>query len=116
VKAGGFVERGVGGGSHRRLLHRLLVGGLARQRRPQRDDVVRLCIDQEDVLVSRRLLLAAVMGLLRGPVSWAVAAPFGAIHRQGGGPGPGQGARLDTGRLALRGLAQITQGALQTGQ
>jgi hypothetical protein len=115
VKAGVFVARGVGGVGHRSRIHRLLVGGLARERRPQRDDCVRLFVDQEDGLVSMRLVLAAVMGLLLGSVSWALAATCGAIPRQVGGPGQGPGARLDTLCFALRGLSHLTPGVLQHG-
>src|SRR5215510_5702301 len=116
LKAGVFVERGVRAVGNRSLIHRLLVVRLARQCRPQIDDFVRVFVDQKDVFVGMRLFLAAVMFLLRGGVSWALAATFGAIHRQVGGPCQGQGARLDTLRIALRGLAHRTQGVLQNGQ
>src|SRR5262245_30660264 len=58
----------------------------------------------------------SAMFLVLGGVSWALAATCGAIHRQIGGPCQGQGARLDTVRIALWGLSHRTQGVLQNGQ
>jgi hypothetical protein len=56
------------------------------------------------------------MFLWLGRVAWALAATFGTIDHQVGGTCPGQGARLDTLRLALWGLSHLTHGVLQNGQ
>src|SRR5262249_14313495 len=70
----------------------------------------------EDILVSMRLLLAAVIGLFLDGVARALAAAFGAIDRQVGSTGQGQRARRDTARVTLLGLSHVAQGAPQDGQ
>src|SRR4029434_2281597 len=107
LKAGIFVECGVGAVRHHRFIRRLFVGRFARQRRPQRDDFARVLIDQEDVLVGMGLLLAAGVVLWLSGISWALATAFGAIHRQVWSACQGQRARRDTLRVALRVCARL---------
>jgi len=91
----------------------LLVVCFADHGRPQREHCAGGFVHQDDVLVRRRFLLAAVMGLVLGGVGWALAAPLRAVHGHIGRTLPCQGAVGDPARIALRCLAHIPQGVLQ---
>ena len=94
-----FVQRGVGAVSNLGGIRRLFVVRFAWQRRPQIHDCACLFVDQENVRVSRRLFLAAVVCLLVRGVSRALVVVFGAIDRQAG---PASQARKVLSRHAAR--------------
>ena len=82
---------------------------LARPRWPPRDDLARLGVAQEAVLVRRRLLLPALVFLVLGGLARALAAAFGAIDSQVESAGQSQRARLDLVRVTLRTQRNVSE-------
>ena len=108
----GLVERGMDRRRALGLVGCCLVVGFADHGRPQSDHCAGGVVHQDDVLVRRRCLLAAVMCLVLGGVGRALAAPLGAVNGHIGPALPCQRAVGDPARVALRYLSPIPQGVL----
>src|SRR5437773_2434290 len=99
-----LVARGVVRIRDRRVIRGLLIVYCARHSWTQIHDLLRVGIDEEDVFVGVRFLLAAVMCLLLGVILWTLAATFTTVNRQVGTAGPGQRTGGHTTCVALGGL------------
>jgi len=88
----------------------------AGHRRPQRDHFGSVFVDQHEVFVRRRFLLAAVLLLLPRGVGWTLATALGAVQDPIGGPLKRQGAGGDPARVTLRRQAERGSGPWQDGQ
>src|SRR5712691_9381620 len=82
LKASVLVERGIGRIDDLRRIGGLLVVRFAGEGRPPIDHFTAVFVDQQDVLVSMRFLLAAVMLSLLGGVGRALAAALSAVQGQ----------------------------------
>ena len=82
----------------------------------QIDDFAGVFVDQEQVLVRMRFLLAAIVLLLLGGVGWALATALRAVDGQIRGTLKRQGTGSDPAGVTLRRHAKRGQGALQDGQ
>jgi hypothetical protein len=90
--------------------------GFPRHGWTQIHDLLRICIDEEDVFVGVGFLLAAVVFLLFGVILWTLAAAFAPVNRQVGTASACQITGRHTTRVALGGLPEGMQGLLQDGQ
>src|SRR5215216_4090249 len=116
LKARVFVERGVVGIRDLRVIRGLLIVGCARHGGTQIHDLLRVLIDEEDVFVGVRFLLAAVVLLLFGVIFRTLAAAFAPVHRQVGTASACQITGRHTPRVTLGGLPEGAQGLLQDRQ
>ena len=111
-----LAQRRVGWRAHLCPISRLLVVRCADHRRPQRDHFGGVCVDQQEVLVRRRFLLAAVGLLVRRGVGWTLATALGGVPDPIGGTRQCQGAGGDPARVALRRHAESGEGPWQDGE
>jgi len=102
-----LVKGSVDGIGDRRLIGGFLVVYFARLGRTKIDHFAGHLIDQQDVLVGMRLLLAAVVRLLRGVLLGALAAPLRPINGHIGGALQGEVAGGDLARIAFWGHVEI---------
>src|SRR2546425_6755407 len=102
--------------AHRCRVGRLLVVRGAGHRWPERDHVVRLCMDQQEVLVRRRFLLAAVVLLVLCGVGGTLATTLGTVDDPIGGTRKRQGTGGDPARVALRRHAEHGEDVWQDGE
>jgi hypothetical protein len=82
--ASGFVERGVGWGREGGLIRHLCGVSCARGGWAELAHLASVCVDQPQVLVSLRLLLAAVMRLVRHGGRRTLAVAFRPVHGPSG--------------------------------
>ena len=102
-----FVKGRVAGIGARRLIGGFLVMRFAWLSWTKIDHCARHLIDQQDVLLGMRLLLAAVVRLLRGGLLGALAATLRPINGHMGGALQGEGVSGDLARIAFGGHAEI---------
>jgi len=85
LKAGIFAQSGVRGKIDGGLIGCFLIVLFALDRRTEIDHFARLLINQQDVLVSMRFLLATVVGSLLGVVLGTLPSSLRAVNEQIGG-------------------------------
>src|SRR5262249_38288058 len=112
LKARVLGERGVVWIHDLRVIRGLLLVGCARHGWTQIHDLPRVGMDEEEVFVGVRLLLAAVVLLLFGVILWTLAAAFAPVHRQVGTASACQSPGRHTTGIALGGLPQGAQSLL----
>jgi len=98
------------------LIGRLLVVLFPGHGRPQRDDVVGVCVHQQEVLVRLGLLFAAVLLLVLHGIGGTLTTALGAVKGHIGGALQRQGAGGNPARVALRRQTESGEGPLQDGQ
>ena len=107
LKTGVFVKGSVDGIGDRRLIGGFLVVCFARLSRAKIDHFAGHLIDQQDVLVSMRLLLATVVCLLRGGILRALAATLCPLNGHIGGALQCEVAGGDLARIAFWSQVEI---------
>ena len=113
LKAGVFIECGVGRVSHLCRIRGLLVVRFPWDSRTHIDHFLRVGVDHEDVFIRMGFLFAALVRLLLGVILRALAAAFRAVHLEMGAACERQRTHRDTTRIALWGFSQGAQGVLQ---
>jgi hypothetical protein len=113
LKAGVFIECGVGRVSPLCRIRCLLVVRFPWDSRTPIDHFLRVGVDHEDVLIRMGFLFAALVRLLLGGIFRALAAAFCAVHLEMGAAGERQRTHRDPTRVALWGFSQVAQGVLQ---
>ena len=97
-----LAQRRVGWRAHLCCISHVLVVQFADPRRPQIAHLGGVCVDQPEVLVRMRCLLAAVRRLVLRGVGGTVATALGAVDDPIGGTLKREGAGGDPARVALR--------------
>src|SRR6266849_9989476 len=97
-----LAQRRVGWIANLCPISRFLVVRFADHRRPQIDHFGGVFVDQQEVLVRMRFLLAAVLLLLLRGVGWTLATALGAVYDPIGGTLKREGAGGDPARVTLR--------------
>jgi len=113
LKAGGFIEWGVGRVSPLGRIRGLLVVRFPWDRRTPIDHVLRVGVDHEDVFIRRGLLFAALGRLWLGGLLRALAAAGRAVHLESRAACERHRTHRDTTRIALWGFSQGAPGVLQ---
>src|SRR5438552_2357507 len=111
-----LAQRRVGGIAYLCPIGRLLVVRFADHRRPQIDHCGRVFVDQQEVLVRMRFLLAAVLCLLLCGVGGTLATALGAVDDPIGRSLEREGAGGNPARVALRRHAESGEGPWQDGE
>ncbi len=109
-------QRRVGGIAHLCRSGGFLVVRFASHRRSQIDHLSRMGLDQHEVLVRRRFLLAAGLLLVLRGIGWTLAPALRAVYDHIGSALQGKGAAGDPARIAFRRHAESGSGALPDGE
>ena len=113
LKAGVFIECGVGRVSHLCRIRCLLVVRFPWDSRTQIDHFLRVGVDHEDVFIRMGFLFAALVRLVLGVIFRALAAAFRAVHLEMRAACERPRTHRDSTCIALWGFSQVAQGVLQ---